>query len=183
MKRLLVALVLCWLAVVPAAHAKTGFYLGGSVGSSSADLDQAGSTRLNFDSVGYKAFAGYGVMRFLAFEAAYTDFGQADESFGTSSFELDMKVGALWAIGILPATPRLTVYGRLGYSAWDAEVTTTVPPDPSMSDSSDGNDLAYGFGIGYNITNHLGVQIEWENYEIEDANEVTFGSLGVRWTF
>lgn len=182
MKRLLVVMALCCFVVVPAAHAK-GFYLGGSVGSGSADFGQTGTTRINFDAVGYKLFAGYGAMRFLAFEVGYTDFGSPSESFGTSSFDLDLKVGAVWAIGILPATPRLSLYGRLGYSAWDADLTSRVPPDDPTNQESDGNDLAFGFGIAYNITPKLGLQLEWENYEIEGSDEVTFGSLGVRWTF
>jgi hypothetical protein len=43
--------------------------------------------------------------------------------------------------------------------------------------------LAFGFGIAYNITPKLGLQLEWENYEIASTDEVTFGSIGVRWTF
>ena len=178
MKRLLVAMVLCSFLAVPAAHAG-GFYLGGSVGSSSADFDQPGNTRVNFDAVGYKVFAGYGIIRFFAVEVGYTDLGNPSESFDNDSFDLDMQLGAVWAIGILPATPKLSLYGRLGYSAWDAELTSSVNP----TEKRDGNDLAFGFGISYNITRRLGVQLEWESYEVESANEVTFGSFGVRWTF
>ena len=182
MKRLLVAMVLCSFVAVPAAHAG-GFYLGGSVGSSSADFDQTGNTRVNFDAVGYKLFVGYGIMRFFAVEVGYTDLGSPSESFGNANFDLDMQLGAVWAIGILPATPKLSLYGRLGYSAWDAEFMSSVPPDEPTTGKADGNDLAFGFGISYNITRRLGVQLEWENYEVESANEVTFGSFGVRWTF
>ncbi|MBW2277883.1 MAG: outer membrane beta-barrel protein [Deltaproteobacteria bacterium] len=180
MKRLLVAMVLCSFVAVPAAHAG-GFYLGGSVGSSSADFDQPGNTRVNFDAVGYKLFAGYGIIRFFAVEVGYTDLGNPSESFGNESFDLDMQLGAVWAIGILPATPKLSLYGRLGYSAWDAELISSVPLDKPYP--KNGNDLAFGFGISYNITRRLGVQLEWENYEVESAKEVTFGSFGVRWTF
>jgi opacity protein-like surface antigen len=183
MKRLLIALVLCSFVAIPAAHAKKGFYIGGSVGSSSADVERSPNTRINFDATGYKLFAGYGAMRFLAFEAAYTDFGSPSESFGNSTLDLDLKIGALWAIGILPATPRLSLYGRLGYSAWDSELTIQEPPDDPQTSKSDGNDLAYGFGIAYNVTPKLGLQLEWENYELETASEVTFASIGVRWTF
>lgn len=182
MRRLMIVMVLCCFAVVPAAHAR-GFYIGGSVGSSSAEVDRSVNTRINFDATGYKLFAGYGVMRFLAFEAAYTDFGSPSESFGSTTFDLDLQVGALWAIGILPATPRLSLYGRLGYSAWDSELTVKEPQEVPQTTKSDGNDLAYGFGIAYNITRKLGVQLEWENYELESADEVTFASFGVRWTF
>jgi OOP family OmpA-OmpF porin len=128
-------------------------------------------------------FAGFGVTRFLAFETGYTDFGSPSESFGNVTYDLDLKVGALWAIGILPATERLSLYGRLGYSAWDAETTVNVPGEDPETSKNDGNDLAYGFGIAYNITPRLGLQLEWENYELDRADEVTFASLGVRWTF
>ena len=182
MKRLLVVMALCCFIVVPAAHAK-GFYLGGSVGSGSADFGQTGTTRINFDNVGYKLFAGYGAMRFLAFEVGYTDFGSPSESFGNASFDLDLKVGAVWAIGILPATPKLSIYARLGYSAWDSELKTTVPPEAPTTTDASGNDLAYGFGVAYNFTRRFGLQVEWEKYELERDDEVTFGSIGVRWTF
>ena len=182
MKKLLVALVFGCFVVVPAAHAGN-FYVGGSVGSSSAEVDRSLNTRINFDATGYKLFVGYGAMRFLAFEAGYTDFGSPSESFGNTSLDLDLKVGAVWAIGILPATPRLSLYGRLGYSAWDSELTIDEPLEDPVTTNSDGNDLAYGFGIAYNITPKLGLQLEWENYELENADEVTFASIGVRWTF
>jgi len=183
MKRLLIVLVLCSFVAIPAAHAKKGFYIGGSVGSSSADVDRSTSTRINFDATGYKLFAGYGAMRFLAFEAGYTDFGSPSESFGNTNLDLDLKIGALWAIGILPATPRLSLYGRLGYSAWDSELTISEPQEDPQTTKSDGNDLAFGFGIAYNITPKLGLQLEWENSELDSADEVTFASIGVRWTF
>ncbi len=176
MKQLLLALFVVGIVLAPSAQAGD-FYLGASVGSSDLELDSA--TRVNFDATGYKAFVGYKFMRFLGVELGYTDFGDPSETVNGTQFDAEVQMLALWAIGILPVSPRLDLYGRLGWSAWDSKVTI----DRGSPADNDGNDLGFGFGISYNITRKFGLQLEWENYQLEGSNEATFTSVGVRYTF
>jgi hypothetical protein len=46
----------------------------------------------------------------------------------------------------------------------------------------DGTDLAYGVGVGLGFGS-LGARLEYERFEIDDADTVDMISLGVTWTF
>ena len=180
-KRTLLPLVLLLPALAPAAHAGK-FYVGAGVGSSSAELP-GGTTQVDFDDTGYKGFVGYRVLRSLSAELGYTDFGSLDATMGTTRFDADLQIAALWAVGILALSPQVELYGRLGYTAWDASVTVDDGSNPPQTDDTDGNDLGWGVGLGYNITPRFCLELDWENYELENADGVSFTSLGVRFKF
>ena len=110
MKNALVCMALVLLA--PAVSAGK-VYVGAGVGSSSAELDGT-SSRIDFGDTGYVGFVGYRVLRNVAAELSYTDFGSLSETVDGTSFDAELSVAALWAVGILPATPNLEIYGRLG---------------------------------------------------------------------
>ena len=169
------------LALAPAAQAGK-FYVGAGAGSSNAELP-GGTTRIDFDDTGYKAFVGYRVLRYLSAELAYTDFGSPSVTTGSTRYEADLELAALWAVGVLALSPRLELYGRLGYTDWDAAVTVDDGTGAPVTDDGEGNDLGWGVGAGYNLTPRWALQLDWENYELEDADEVTFTSLAVRFRF
>jgi opacity protein-like surface antigen len=177
----LLPLVVVTLAVVAPLAEAADFYVGAGVGSSSAELPSE-QGRVNFDDTGYKAFVGYRVLRYLSVEASYTDFGNPSESVGTDSFEADVRIAALWAVGILSVSPRLDLYARLGYSAWDTEVTAVSDGTPASADN-DGNDIGWGFGVAYNLSRRWSLTLDWENYELDRADEVTFTSVSGRFRF
>jgi opacity protein-like surface antigen len=182
MKRIAVALFLSCLVLAPAAWAGD-FYIGASAGSASFDLPSQNNARVSFDDTGFKGFFGYRLTRFIAVEAAYTDFGDPSETVAGTDFESSVDVLALWAVGILPISPRLDLFARLGYTDWNTEVTIDDGINLPVTADNSGNDLGFGFGVSYNITPKWGLQLEWENYEFDDADDVNFTSLGVRFTF
>lgn len=177
MRKALPPLLLCLFALAPAAQAE-GFYLGAAAGKTSAELP-GGTSRVKFDSTGYKGFVGYGLMRWFAVEGAYTDFGDLAETVGSTQFEASVQILSLWGVGILPITPRLGIYAKLGPASYRTEVHSDGVAEPDQ----DGIDFGFGFGISYNFTEKLGLQFEWENYELDTAEGATFTSLGLRWTF
>jgi OOP family OmpA-OmpF porin len=182
MKRLAVGLFLFCIVLTPAVWAGD-FYIGASVGSSSFDLPSQDNARVSFDDTGFKGYFGYRAARFVAVEAAYTDFGDPSETVGGTEFDSSVDVLALWAVGILPISPRLDLFARLGYTDWETEVTIDDGINLPITETNSGNDLGFGFGVSYNITPKWGLQLEWENYEFDDADDVTFTSLGARFKF
>jgi opacity protein-like surface antigen len=176
MRLRLIAFFICCSVMTPGVLAGK-FYLGAGAGSTSAELGT--DTRVNFDATGFKGFVGYEAMRYFAVELSYTDFGDLDESSGVRRFQGDAQAAALWGIGILPVTPRLGLYARLGYSAYDSEVSETDGNNPPTIKTDDGYDLAWGFGFSYNFTRSWGLRLEWENYRFEDSDKVTFTSLSI----
>jgi opacity protein-like surface antigen len=51
-----------------------------------------------------------------------------------------------------------------------------------LSDSSNGNDLAYGAGFGMNIGENVGVQVEYVVFDVENT-DVDFLSANFVWRF
>lgn len=169
------------LLLVPAAAAGK-LYVGAGAGSSSAEL-QGGSSQIDFDDTGYIGYVGYRVLRNLSAELSYTDFGSPDATVGTTSYDAKLKVAALWAVGVLMLTPNVELYGRLGYGAWDSSVEVRDGVAPPTTTDADGTDLGWGAGLGYNLTPRWGIELDWHNYDLEDAGGVDFTALSARYRF
>jgi OOP family OmpA-OmpF porin len=192
--------------VASAQAADTGFYVGGSFGQSKvndfngADIDAElfnnygliSSTSTDDTDTGWKAFAGYRLMKFLAVEGAYTKFGEATANSiitaplaGVVNTTLESDAWTLSALGILPLGDRFSLFGRVGVNFWNADVSATGTGGgvtATASGSDDGTDMVYGVGAAYNFTNKLGVRGEWERYEFDDA-DIDFLSVGISWNF
>lgn len=191
--------------VASAQAADTGFYVGGSFGQSKvndfngADIDAelsllglTSSTSTDDTDTGWKAFAGYRFMDYLAVEGAYTNFGEATANSivtaplaGVVNTKLETDAWTLSALGILPLGDRFSLFGRVGVNFWNIDVSATGTGGgvtATASDSDDGTDMVYGVGAAYNFTNKLGVRGEWERYEFDDA-DIDFLSAGISWNF
>jgi OOP family OmpA-OmpF porin len=178
-----------------------GLYLGGSFGSSTfndfdgsdvdaelASLGFTSSSSTDDSDTGWKLFAGYKFMPYLAVEGSYTDLGKASASSvitapvsGSANVEAEASTWAISALGIWPVAPRFELYGRLGFHFWDADVSGSGTAG-SVSESDDGTDLLYGVGANFDITPQLGVRGEWERYELDDS-DVDLWSIGLSWGF
>ena len=180
MKGILVCLSLLLLAVPATAAGK--LYVGAGAGKSSAELE-GGSSQIDFDDTGYIGYVGYRVMRNFSAELSYADFGSPEATVGTTSLDAKLKIAALWAVGVLTLTPNVELYGRLGYGAWDSSVEVRDGVNPPSTTDADGTDLAWGAGLGYNLTPRWGIELDWHNYEVENADGVDFTALTVRYRF
>jgi len=73
MHRFMTVLTLTAVAILitlPAAAADNGFYLGLSAGQAEISSEDYGDFEFEGDDIGYKVFAGYRFLTFLAVEAA-----------------------------------------------------------------------------------------------------------------
>lgn len=195
------------LGVTSAQAADTGFYVGGSFGQSKvsdfngvgAEIDAefstlgiTSSTNTDDTDTGWKAFAGYRVMKYLAVEGAYTNFGEATAnttitapSIGVVNTKLETEAWTISALGILPLGDKFSLFGRLGVNFWNADISATGTGSGgvlTMSESDDGTDWVYGAGAAYSITTNLSVRGEWERYAFDDG-DVDLLSAGVSWNF
>jgi hypothetical protein len=157
------------------------FYVG--VGAGEATLEApAEDARISVDDTGYKLFAGYRLARWLALEGAYTDMGNLEGRQEELDYEAEADVLAVHAVGVLPITPRARVFAKIGLASWDTLSTVT---DGETTDRRDANgmDLAYGFGLGYDLTRRFGLRLEWETYDFDNTEDVKFLSLGAQINF
>jgi hypothetical protein len=173
----------------------SGFRLG--LGLSQDTFESDVSYLGYFDDVdtsraGYNAFGGWGLNKWLAFEAAYKgggDFSQILESngfFPNSRMRIRQETKAVEAsvIGSWWITDKFSLFGRAGIYAWKGEVQFTEDPDlnfpgpcncstppanPVFVDtfSDDGFEPILGFGVQTTLDGAL-VRLEYQMGELDD---------------
>ena len=180
MKELKLLMLAAVLSLAPASHAGE-LFLGVQWGQGSLEVP-AGGARVDMDDDGYKGFVGYKFTRFISAELGYTDLGKFNEtSMGVGiNAEADLVSGML--VGTLPATPRLTFFLKAGIADWSTSVTLTDMLGTTSVDTG-GTDFAYGGGISYLVGKRVSIRGEWESYEFDDVDNVTFLSIGVQFNF
>lgn len=203
-KQLLIIALMTGMGLTTAHAADTGFYIGGSFGQSKisdfngsdvdaelASLGITSTTTTDDKDTGWKAFAGYRIMKYLAVEGAYTNFGEATAnvvttapSAGTANVKLENEAWSLSALGILPLSDQFSLFARLGLNVWNVDVSAsgTGSGSTAYSDSEDGTDVVYGLGAAYHITPNLNLRAEWERYDF-DGSDLDFVSVGLGWSF
>ncbi|WP_375738711.1 outer membrane beta-barrel protein [Pseudomonas boanensis] len=128
-----------------------GLYVGGGVTRVETDEHALGDS----DS-SYKAFAGYRLNQYLAFEGAIVDLG----SFSGDGKEFEgHSVQAAVHLGV-PVGDRVRLFASGGVHAWDAEEETA-------GDDND-LDLTYGAGIEVDLFRNVGVRLEQEVLKVGD---------------
>lgn len=180
----------------------TGWYMGGNVGISTANIDKDKITQ-NFTNysyrddekdLGYKLFGGYQFNKNFALEGGYFDLGKFDYSLATSSGTLDGNIKVrglnLDAVAILPITEDFSAFARIGANYAQSKDSFGTTGSISMSDTSpQKNDLNYKFGAGlqYAVTEALALRLEAERYRINDAvgndGDIDFFSIGLIYKF
>lgn len=182
MKRtsLLLAAVIA-LSAAQTAHAgsESGFYLGGSVGSSAVNYSQDG-TKLDDDDVGYKVFGGYnfGVVPLvdIAIEAGYLDFGVQNGRFDADT-KISLSTTGLMAAGLLGLNfGPVGVFAKAGVVNWDSEIKADFG---KTSDS--GSDPVYGLGAKIQLGSFQ-LRTEYELIQVDEV-DIDFFSVGAAYTF
>lgn len=163
----------------------SGFYLGGSLGRSSLDVDDIDEIntddfRIDDDDNAYKIMVGFNLgivpMLDLAVEAAYRDFGEfAGRSvLGDTEAEADsLDVFGLVALTFGP----LAVFGKAGYVDWNVD---TAIDDRNIDIS--GSDPAYGVGARIQFGS-FAIRGEYEEFEIANSSDLSMLSVGLSYTF
>ncbi|MHC9511995.1 OmpA family protein [Kangiella sp. M94] len=186
----------------------SGWYIGGNIGQSYADIDKAkitssllssGFTTTAFDAderdTGYKLFGGYQFNSFLAVEFGKFDLGGYDfiattQPAGTLSGAIEIEGYNLDLVGTIPFTERFSVFGRVGAQYAEAEdqfrgtgLVNVLNPNPEESDTN----YKVGLGLQYAMTRSLDMRFEVERYRIDDAvgntGDIDMLSLGLVYRF
>ncbi|MDX2437683.1 MAG: outer membrane beta-barrel protein [Acidobacteriota bacterium] len=190
MKKIVLAIVLVLAATAaPATATDKGFYIGGSIGGSSLDINDfdtdLGDLSFSDGDTTYKIFAGYRILDFLAVEAGYVDFGNPSDTVGTVEDDpIKVDIGLTgwdaFALGILPIGP-VDVFAKIGLISWDADILATLG-DLVDADSDSGTDVAYGLGVALRLGS-FAVRIEGELFDVDGADDLYMLSAGATFTF
>ena len=202
------------LAVVAAISSQltlaedAGWYIGGNLGQTRADIDEEGIARslaengfsgtlVHDDSIdkGYKLYGGYQFNRYFALEGGYFDLGKFDFTSTTSpagTFNGSIKLRGVNVdlVGFVPITEKLSAFGRAGLDyaqAKDSFSGTGFVHVLSPNAKESAANLKVGAGLQYAFTDKLAMRFEGERYRINDAvghkGDVDLISLGVVYRF
>jgi OOP family OmpA-OmpF porin len=189
--KLVAAALLALGGLVAASQtAAQGFYIGGSVGKSDFDDDNAIPGLITSGSVdgsdtGFKIFGGYQFNQHFGVELAWVDLGKAGYS-GTFS-GLPVTGGTvetsglnLSAVGILPLGSGFALFGKAGFFAWESKAKDVTGGLP-FSGKEDGTDLSLGIGASYDFTKNFGIRAEWERFKA--VGDIDLLSVGIVYKF
>lgn len=173
------SLAILGLAAGAAAHADVtpGFYAGASLGESSIEVDGA-----DFDAsdTAFKVFGGYLFNQHFAVEASWFDGGAPDERAGPASVEVELTGLTASAVGRLPLGDAFTLFGKIGFTSYDAEIVGRVNGDVFFSEDGSDEDVSYGVGGEFAIGQVFGLRAE---YEMIDVSGGSFNMLSLGGVF
>jgi opacity protein-like surface antigen len=158
-----------------------GLYLGLGYGQFNVQIDEFDDTdnaveRIDDDDNAWKAFVGWRINPYFAFEINYVDLGNPQDELESSGSEGDYQVGLSGiqpaVYGTFPLGP-VELFGKVGYYFYDIDWDIDVDLDnPDFDSDTSEEALSYGFGIGATVLDRLNLKLEYEKIDgdIENAN-------------
>ena len=155
------------------AQQKPGrFYVGAGAGGIHS-MDYCGpyfnTVVLSCDNTswGYKGFAGFQILDYLAVEAGYADLGKFTsdlEVYGVAlSNQTKIRGPVLEVVGMLPLFEGFSVLGKAGGIYWTLDQDYVIAGTP-VSQSTSGVDMVLGAGLQYYFNSHFGLRAEYEYF-------------------
>lgn len=160
------------------AHADDngGFYAGSGAGLYYLDL-----TGIDFDesAASLRLFGGYEMNQYVSFEAGFSKlFKSSGDVLGTG-VDID---GTSWDVSVRPTLPlgdRASAFGILGWSNYDFDIKVDFA-GITETDSEKDDDLMYGVGAAFDVTDNWSLRGEWVAVDVSDAD---FGMFSVSATY
>lgn len=158
------ALLAC--AATPyALAAQPGFYLGGGVGMYTLETDLE-DFEYDDDAALLRGFGGFRLNDYWAVEADYQYFQESEDEILGQDVELDFRAVTVSVRPILPLGDVIDLYGRVGWTWYDAEAS--VAGFPAVDGSDD--DFTWGGGIDFHLGDLLTLRGDVSRIEVEDSD-------------
>ena len=180
MRKLLLASTLALFAGAAQADDLLGLYAG--AGITRAKVEDIFHTDFNLSNTSWKVYAGFRPAGFpLGIDVDYMDLGSAAAGTFEGVGHADAKAFAAYAVGYLPIpAPNIDVYGKAGLARWQFNGNVGQPGLFAVSDN--GTDFAWGVGLQVHFLERFAARVEYEHFNIRDADDVQLYSLGVSYT-
>lgn len=192
------------LLLSTAAYAGPGFYVELAAGKADNSVDSTFSYSANYEingesmsenesesfsesigkSTSFGARLGYQFNDYIAVELGHQEYGEkADnyvDDFGDNiSDKISSSSTSLGVKGILPVSESFALFVRAGYAKWDLESKSTDSslPGETFRFSESDNDITYGIGAEYMITESMSLGLEYSviemNWDESDSDSYT----------
>lgn len=161
----------------PAALAQV--YIGGSAGTTEANLSCAGTLGCNNDGTGGKVFAGYSFGNGFALEGVYQNFGKATSTLDNAGTPVSVELGATSVgVGLAiggAASDDWSFIVRVGM-ARNKVSSSIAGASAGPSDGRQSTQVYSGVSIGYRVTRKASIDLAFDGSRVE----ISTGSYNVR---
>ena len=173
------------LGIGQGARADSGFYVGGSVGSSTlqAEIPDDNLTdvfKFDENDFAWKLFGGFNfdlpVIQ-LAIEGGYVDLGGPTSTILSQDLGVDINGWDAFGVAGIDLGP-IGLFGKVGAITWDLNATI----DGIQAESDDGTDPAYGVGARFSLGSFQ-IRAEYEYFDLQDTEDLYMLSAGFLYTF
>ena len=178
-----------------AMAADTGWNIGASLGGSTLDLSSSSCSGYTCDKtdLGFKLTGGFTVIPNFAVEMSYVDLGESAFDTSTTTASMTETGIAAYGIGIYPVDA-FSLFAKAGVSSLKTKLSGPMPIFSSVSSSttqtSTDTNFAWGIGAGYEFTQNISANLEWERYKgefsdlgLSESHYVDLISIGARYSF
>ncbi len=147
-----------------------GFYAGAGLGLTQIeDEDQGVSFEDN--PLGWRLLAGYELNENFALEGSYVNSGTAEDTVLGENVEVELSAFTFSAVGLLPVSDMVKVFGKLGFYSGEQEITVQ---GITLDDDEDG--LTVGAGLRFDAGNNFVIRGDFDWF---DTDLDTLWSVGV----
>lgn len=183
----LAAAAFAYAAGAGAQENESGFYAGAGVGTFDVQIDDVDDVtteieRYDSDDTAWKAFGGWRMNPYLAFELAYVNLGSpSDDIAPDTRLTTETDGFAPYVVGTLPIG-WFEVFAKAGYYWYDTEARLSTPLG-SVSDSESDSTFVWSAGLGVNIFERMNVRLEYEQFDFDQADDSEALWLTGAWRF
>lgn len=156
------------------AGESAGLYVGAGIGEAYNE-----SGEFDGNDTALQIFAGYSFSKYFAVELSYVDAGTQRDRIEDIDFANESSGIIVSGLAAIPLTDGFSIYGKLGYAFYDADVTARRGNLQETEHGSD-EDLVYGIGVDLAVLHGLGLRAE---YEIVDVSDGDFDIVTVNATY
>lgn len=159
------ALLLPLTAGTALAAAPPGPYLGAGAGAYTLELDD------DFDDTAalVRGFGGWRLNPYWAVEADYQRLAESKDEIGGADLEVDLDAWTVSVRPILPIGEVIDLYGRAGWTWYDAEATASNDVFQASLDDS-GSEFTWGGGVDLHLGQMLTLRADLSRIEIDDSD-------------
>ena len=175
------------------AQEEKGGYLGFSVGSTHYGARCQGSASpCDSSDTGFRAFGGYQFHRNFALELGIASLGKAppDAEIQRTARDVEATASALdlLAIGFVPVSERVRLYGKLGiYTALVKTTGTSSIPflgiPATVENDQRFHDATFGAGVEFRLTPRFALRGDWQRYNNLGESALDVASIGALYRF